>query len=399
VINLINEMCKIKNKYRRVLIFFISSIVIANNSKAQSAGKTEGDDAAVIGLSPVDTLSNNATGIGIVPPDALKSIGITNDDASLQGEIESGLLKVASKKYSKTYTAGKLDELLINNRFGEVKINTWNNKEFKVEVQVNIYADSQADAQRFLGAVNVNDSRRDARVSFKTLIGDNGGDADVLWKGKDKPHIKKIEVSYVVFMPAINALSINNSYGTTILPDFAGKLYVNSLYGNLKAKKIVNPLNSIKVNFGDADIDGFSGAKLEINHGSLDLAEGNDLNVSVTYGNVRLGKIYASANINVRFSKQFRIDNIDRNIKALNVNAAYTTLQVGNITGVNANFNITTHYGALKSNDPYITLANNSTKGDTSPDIAAKSYTGRLGKGNANRNIVIKTNFGQVNFD
>lgn len=383
-----------KTKFNLNLVLLLACMVVANKSIAQSPGKTETDNAVVANLNEADTLGNS-TAVIMPAPDVLKNIGIIYDDDNLQDQIKTNVLKVASKKYTRLYAAGKLDELMIDNRFGEVKVNTWNRNEFSIEVQVNIYADKQADAQSFLDAINVNDNKRDATVSFKTIIGDNSVNNDkVLWKGEDKPHVKKIEVNYVVFMPSKNALSINNSYGTTILPDFEGKLLLNNLYGNLKAKRLINPLNYVKVNFGNADIEGFSGTKLEIMHGSLDLNEGNNLNASVSYGPVRIGKVYSSANINVRFGKQLRIENIDKNIKMLNVNAAYSSVEVGRITGLNANFDVSTCYGNLNSSDPNIKLPDNTTA-----DIATKSYKGRLGKGDANKNIIIKTNFGQVNFD
>ncbi|WP_114938487.1 hypothetical protein [Mucilaginibacter endophyticus] len=341
-----------------------------------------------------DTLGNNAAAF-MPPADPLKNAGIIYDDDNADDQIKNGALKIASKKCSKLYTAGKLDELMIDNRFGEVKINTWNRNEFSVEVQVNIYADKQTDAQGFLNTITISDSKKEALVSFKTIIGDNGiNNGNVLWKGEDKPRIKKIEINYIVFMPAKSALNIINNYGTTILPDFEGKLMLNSLYSNLKAKRLINPLNYVKVNFGDVDIEGFSGTRLEVLHGSLDLNEGSNFSVSVSYGPARIGKIYSSATIDARFGKQFRIENIDKNIKTLHVNAAYTSVQVGRITGVNANCDVSTYYGTLNNSDPQIKLT-----GDKALDNQEKSYKGRLGKGDANRNIVIKTNFGRVNFD
>ncbi|QEM09533.1 hypothetical protein [Mucilaginibacter rubeus] len=384
-----------KTKFRpgrlMLLMFFI---VVANRSIAQSADKSEGDNSVIMPRNDADTLGNNATAF-MPPADPLKNAGIIYDEDNADNQIKNGALKIASKKYSKLYAAGKLDELMIENRFGEVKINTWNRSEFSVEVQVNIYADKQTDAQGFLNAINISDSRREALVSFKTIIGDNGiNNGNVLWKGEDKPRIKKIEINYIVFMPVKNALSIINNYGTTILPDFEGKLMLNSLYSNLKAKRLINPLNYVKVNFGDVDIEGFSGTRLEVLHGSLDLNEGSNFSVSVSYGPARIGKIYSSATIDARFGKQFRIEDIDKNIKTLHVNAAYTSVQVGRITGVNANCDVSTYYGTLNNSDPQITLTS-----DKSPDNQEKSYKGRLGKGDANRNIVIKTNFGRVNFD
>lgn len=375
-----------------LLICFVAA---ANNSAAQLANKMETDNPVSVSPGETDTLGSNVAGI-LPAPDVLKNTGIVYDDSGdLQDQIKNGALKIATKKYARLYAAGKLDELMIDNRFGEVKVNTWNRSEFSVEVQVKIYADKQADAQNFLDMVNVSDKRGEAVVSFKTIIGDNiSNNGNVLWKGEDRPHLKKIEVNYVVYMPSKNALNISNNYGTIILPDFSGKLILNSLYGDVTAKRLINPLNCVKVNFGNANIEGFSGTRLEVLHGSLDLNEGSNFNVSVSYGPARIGRIYSSANIDVRFCKQIRIENIDKSIKTLNVNAAYSSVQVGRIAGVNANCDVSTHYGRLNSNDPNVKMLTNATS-----DNAAKSYTGHLGRGNASMNIIIKTNFGQVNFD
>jgi len=385
---------KIKPEFRPCLMLLMFLIAIANQSIAQSANKRDADNSVMTTCADADTLGNNA--VTLIPPsDPLKNAGIIYGDDNADDQIKNGAPKIASKKYNKVYTAGKLDELMIDNRFGEVKINTWNRNEFNVEVQVNIYADKQADAQGFLNAINISDGRREAIVSFKTIIGDNGTkSSNVLWKGEDKPRIKKIEINYIVFMPAKNALNISNSYGTTILPDFEGKLMLNSLYSNLKAKRLINPLNYVKVNFGNVDIEGFSGTRLEVLHGSLDLNEGSNFNVSVSYGPARIGKIYSSATIDAKFGKQFRIENIDKSIKTLNVNASYCSVQVGRITGVNANCDVSTYYGTLNNSDPQIKLISNK-----STDSQEKSYKGHLGKGDAGRNLVIKTNFGRIDFD
>ncbi|WP_091211437.1 hypothetical protein [Mucilaginibacter gossypiicola] len=384
-----------KIKFNLGLMLLICFSAVANNSVAQLANKVETDNTVPANQGETDTTGNNAA-IIVPAPDVLKNTGIVYDDSGdLQDEVKSGALKTATKKYTRLYAVGKLDELMIDNRFGEVKVNTWNRNEFSVEVQVKIYADKQADAQHFLDVVGISDKRGEAVVSFKTIIGANGGDnGNVLWKGEDKPHLKKIEVNYLVFMPSKNTLNISNNYGTTVLPDFNGKLILNSLYGNLTAKKLINPLNSVKLNFGNANIEAFSGTRLEVLHGSLDLNEGSNFNVSVTYGPARIGRIYSSANVDMKFGRQLRIENIDKSIKTLNVNVAYSSVQVGSITGVNANCDVSTYYGHLSSNDLNIKLFSNAT-----PDNAAKSYKGQLGKGNKSRNIVIKTNFGQVNFD
>ncbi|MEO3406236.1 hypothetical protein AAFN85_20145 [Mucilaginibacter sp. CAU 1740] len=382
------------------LTFFLSAglMLVSCLGMAQAVDKNQTDDAITPAVNLTDTLGN-AQPFDPSPNDEfLKSISLIQIDADMQRQIDLGEVRLASKRYSKTYTAGKMDELAIDNRFGEVKINTWDKPEFKVEVQVNIYADKQSDAQSFLPLVNVFDTKKDALVAFKTIIGDTRGSDRLLWTANGQPHLKKIEINYVVYMPAKNSLNISNSYGNVILPDFNGRLLLKSTYSSLKAQRLNNPLNQVKVSFGNASIESFSGSKLEISYGSLDLMEGDDLNATISYGQARIGKLYSSANISVRFGKELNIGGLDKKLKSLNITSDYTAVKLGNVTQMNASYDVTTNYGILKTDDPSLKIL--AKLADNSSDLnSAKNYKGQLGKGNASCNIVITSKFGFVSFN
>lgn len=382
------------------LTFVLSAgmMVTSQLSFAQVTDKSQSDDVAPATIAVTDTLSN------VLPFDAspndelLKSMSLIQVDAEMQDKIDKGEVRLASKRYSKTYTAGKMDELAIDNRFGEVKINTWDKPEFKVDVQVNIYSDRFSDAQSFLPLVNVFDTKKDALVSFKTIIGDTRSSDQLLWAANGQPHLKKIEINYVVYMPSKNALNISNNYGNVILPDFYGRLLLKSNYGALKARRLDNPLNNVKVAFGNASIESFSGTKLEISYGSLDLAEGDNLNAVISYGQARIGKLYSSANISIRFGKELNIGSLDKKLKNLNITSDYTAVKLGNVTQMNASYDVTTNYGVLKTDDPSIKLL--AKLADNTNELSSlKSYKGQLGKGNVSCNIVITSRFGFVSFN
>lgn len=382
----------------KLTVVLSACLIISQLCFAQVNDKSQADDAATAGVNITDTLSNVLPFDPTPNDELLKSISLIQIDAEMQSKIDKGEVRLASKRYSKVYAITNMDELAIDNRFGEVKINTWDKPEFKIEVQVNIYADKLSDAQSFLGLVNVFDTKKDALVSFKTMVGDTRSNDQLLWTANGAPHLKKIEINYVVYMPSKNALSISNNYGNVVLPDFNGRLLLKSTYSGLKAQRLNNPLNQVKVSFGNASIESFSGSKLEISYGSLDLTEGHNLNAAVSYGQSRIGKLYSSANISVKFGKELNIGSLDKKLKSLNIASDYTAVKLNNVTQMNASYDVTTNYGVLKSDDPGLKLL---TKlADNSGELNnSKNYKGKLGKGEASCNIVITSKFGFVSFN
>lgn len=317
----------------------------------------------------------------------------------LKNKVENGDVKEKVKTYSKVYPAAGNDELKIDNSFGEVVVNTWDRKEFKVEVQIKVYANAEADADKFLNFIQINDSKTAGLAWFKTVIGENGSLSPELWKGEDKNHIKKIEINYVVYMPAKNVLSINNKYGNTTLPDLQGKVTIHSFYGSLKAKSLLNPLCEIKVRFGDVNIGTLTGGNLQITYGSLNLVESDKLNADISYGPAKIGTLHTSGNIKVKYCGKLQIADLDKNLKMLDITSSYSSVKVGINNNENANFDISTYYGSFNYDGTHASISNKTPGTDTHGFTAQKSYTGQLGKGNPDKTITIRSNFGRVDFN
>jgi hypothetical protein len=366
-------------------LWLIGLMAATNMSIAQSASDIDG--------TPQDTASTMI--LAAAPLVNFPDLG--GPDTDLKNIIGSGVIKEKVKKYSKVYPAGN-NELRIENSFGQVTVNTWDRNEFKVDVLVKVNADKETDAQAFLDIINITDSKAGALVTFKTGIGNNDNWGPELWKGDGQARIKKIEINYVIYMPAKNALSVNNRYGNIVLPNLNGKLMINNFYGNLKAKKLLNQLNEIKVRSGNVDIETLTGSNLEIIQGSLNLLEGNKLNVDISYGPAKIGRISTSGNIRVKYCAALKITDLDKNLKTLNITSSYSSVKVGMADQENANFDITTHYGMFNYSSANSVNILNQTATDNEFS-STKSYQGQLGKGDPGKMITIKSDFGAVKFN
>ncbi|MCJ8208278.1 hypothetical protein MUY27_01070 [Mucilaginibacter sp. RS28] len=331
---------------------------------------------------------------------SLKSFGnitITGDDY-LKKKIESGEVKEKTKTYTKSYNVDRDDQIQIDNRFGKVTVNTWNKNEVKVEVQVKADANEEEDAQKLLDNVTISDSKDGSLVSFKTNIGGESGSWGT-WFNLGKVRTRKIEVNYTVYMPIKNSLSITNRYGNTELPELLGKVVVDNAYGSFTAKTLNNPACEIKVRYGSARIDNLVGSDLNVAYGNLVVGESDKLNADISYGSAKIGKIKTTGNINARFSGTIQVSDVDKNLKNLAVNCSYSSVKLGLGNDQNADFDVTVKYGSFKYDDLPVSITSKSPEEGDRGFSATHVYKGKVGKGNSDKVIVIKSTFGSVKFD
>ena len=326
----------------------------------------------------------------------------TSDDKKLQEQIKSGDVVEKVKNYSKSYSVDGNDKLVINNTYGKVTVNTWAKNEFKVDVQIKAYANEEEDAQKMLDNISITDSKENSVISFKTNIertqNNNGNNFWGTWFSNGKSNTRKSEINYIIYMPTKSQLQISNRYGATILPDLQGKLIIDNSYGSLTGKNLSNPANEIKVRYGSANIENLGSSNLTVSYGSLNLGEADKLNADVSYSSAKIGKLTTSATINVRYSGGLQIADVDKNMRNLSVNSSYSTVKLGLPENENADIDVTVRYGSFNYGSRSVSLVNQG-QDDDRHYTSTKVYKGKLGKGDSNKVITIKSNYGSVRFD
>ncbi|SDP88634.1 hypothetical protein SAMN05428975_3368 [Mucilaginibacter sp. OK268] len=321
----------------------------------------------------------------------------TNFSYNTDNDKQDGVEKV--KNYSKSYSIDGNDVINLDNRFGRITVNTWSKSEVKVDVQIKVGANDDDLAQKLLDNVTIRDNKDGSGVYFKTNINnDDNGSSWSLFGGK-RNNVRKIEVNYTVYMPSKNPLNVSNKYGATSLPDLDGKLNINNSYGSLVAKNLSNPGNQITVKYGSATIGSLNGSDLDVAYGSLSLGECNKLNADISYGSAKIGRITTSGNINVKFSGNLNINEVDKNIKNLSVNSSYSSVKLGISNEQNADFDVTVRYGSFNYGGHDINITSKSPSDNDRGYSPTKNYKGHLGKGSNDRNITINTSYGSVSFD
>jgi len=270
-----------------------------------------------------------------------------------------------NKSVNKSYNVSSSEKLNIDNSFGEVEIHTWNKNEIKVDVTVEVSANTETLAQKIIDGITISDSRSGSEVVFKTTI-----------KGTNNSKKEKstMKVNYQISMPASNSLEIVNQFGATIIPDFKGEVELTSKFGSLTTGSLSN-VKSVDVEFGKAKIESAA-------NGSI----------SIKYSSAEIDKLVGNVKLDIEFSSPTKI-NFDNNLTGLNANVSYSTINLKPVGDVSASYSISTSFGNFK-NRSSIKFDSDEDDDDNKGPKFDHNYNGKSGNGSVP--VKINSSFGKV---
>ncbi|MFV0606582.1 MAG: hypothetical protein ACK5NK_12145 [Niabella sp.] len=266
------------------------------------------------------------------------------------------------KTFTKTYSLSKNQKVIISNKFGEVKVNSWNRNEVRVDVTIIVAARNEAATQRLLDNINIK-TKEGISVTFTTEIANTNGNTNNA----------KMEINYIVYMPDDNPLDIKNEFGNTILPDWKGALSVKESFGSLTTGALTN-VKDIKVEFGSL-------TSTAIHNGSI----------KISYSKLKINTVSGAISGKVDFCKGSTLG-LSEALKNLDIKASYSDVIFNIPPNLNANFDIELSFGDLK-NKSTVTITDNSSKSEYGPNFD-KEFSGKIGSGNTP--VIIKSSFGDI---
>jgi len=327
-----------------------------------------------------------------------------------------------TKEFHQKYTAGANTTLDVSNRYGDVVIESWNNKEIVIDVKVTVDYPSRDRAEKLLSYIDVKFSEGNNLVSAKTVIDDKFNFSG--WGNS-----KRFSIDYNIKMPVEAALELVNKYGNTDIDELHGLVNLNIRYGNLTAGKFtrgnVKPLSKVNIAYGKGSIDetgwldlyirycgnmniGKSQALLlDSKYSKLALGDASSLVGESRYDNIRIESInnlvlengYTEVNIGTLTKKldyngsygSFSVDRIPVGFESLDVETRYMGVKLGIAEAASYSLDAKVSYGGLRYNeDNFINrnriVENNSTQ-----------VSGYVGKDeSASSTVKVSSSYGSV---
>lgn len=277
---------------------------------------------------------------------------------------------------NKSYDVTGEDKLTIDNEFGNVVISTWEKQQITVDIEIGVRASTDEKARDIMDKIDVHDSREGHDIKFKTNVDEIHNNINNLNgnRGRNDDNGRGFYIDYVVHMPAANALTIENSFGKTEVPEMRGPVALTSKFGSLNAGRLDN-VEQIDVEFGKADIDAVNNGKIVIKFDK----------------EARIGKVEGSAKISCEFSQHVQI-RLANDIQDLSLFESYSGVRLVVNKDLSANFEVHTSFSSFH-NDSDFSIDEKEEEGDMGPHFD-KDYSGKAGDGKAK--VRIKSSFGSV---
>jgi len=271
------------------------------------------------------------------------------------------------RNISKTYPASG-NTLNIDNQFGEVRITTWDKNEIKVDIHIETSSTQKDLADKTFERIDVTDKQEGKDINFKTIMNKGGKDENTSCKNCSNT----MSIDYDIHIPSNNALNIENSFGSIVIPDYTGPVSLSNKYGSLKAGKLSKP-EKVWVEFGSADLKSI---------GNIDL--------TFKYSSVTIGSLTGKSKLKFEFCGYSKV-NLDNGLTGLTVDDSYSSVHLVPAANLSATYNISTSYGSV------IDKTNIGITRTDAPDKYGdfnKHYEGKSGTGSIK--IDIKSSFGNV---
>jgi hypothetical protein len=328
-----------------------------------------------------------------------------------------------TKEFHKEFKAGTGTTLDLNNKYGDIVVESWNKDQVLIDVKVSIEMPDKSRAEKLISYIDIQFNEGDNLISAKTVIDDKFNFSG--WGSGSR----KFSIDYTVKMPVGINLTLTNRYGDADINELHGQVDLNVKYGNLSVDKLTRgnekPLNAINVAYGKADIEEagwldvyvrytnnltvtkcqallldsrYSKVKVgetssivgDAKYGDIEIEKINNLVLNVGYIPVNVGELTKKLNIQGNYGS-ISVDKIPKGFESIDVDVDYTGVKLGIEDDACYNLDAHSSYGSIKFNEDNFKhekhiVENNST-----------TLTGVVGKESSPAATVkISTSYGQV---
>ena len=185
----------------------------------------------------------------------------------------------------------------INNKYGQVIINTWNTDSVVVNVQVTSYGKNYSDAKKTIDRVDFDFNQVSNFLTLNTVFDRSSGSFKELFNGigdysKSLLSKNKLTVDYEIFIPEKAALEIQNKFGDVYINRHSGPLRLEMSHGDLRSDDLRGNTR-INLSFGKAYLKNIQDADLEIRAAELEIRKTANLNLTSSSSEINIGEAFS----------------------------------------------------------------------------------------------------------
>jgi hypothetical protein len=274
-----------------------------------------------------------------------------------------------TRTFSELYPLTATGSLEVENRYGSVDIMNWDKNEISVEVEVTVAHPDRDLAERQMSYINIEFSRRENDVKAVTVIDQRVREQWLRWFSAGREETR-ITVNYKIYAPAETSLRITNRYGDIFINEATGHTFIDLMYGNLQANRIIRdntrPLSEINLAYSTkATVSEADWLQANIRYSDLTVARCQALVVTSSYSKIQVDQAssivaesryseYTLGNINNLVAESSYTNyNINDIGNTLDMKSRYGNLRIANVPAGFSSLKFESSYGNMRASvDP-----------------------------------------------
>jgi hypothetical protein len=241
--------------------------------------------------------------------------------------ILTGLLLHAenfTKSYKEKYSVQKGAVLALQNKFGDIHCQLWDENAVSINVTITVDASSQERANKVFDKITVQLSGNPSRVTGVTNVGSiNNSD---------------FSIDYDIRIPRWMNLDIDNKFGEIFLDEIDGTAKINLEYGAMEVNSLNSNQNTVILKFSDGEAGFIKSGSINIQYGEWETEGSEKLDVYSRFSEITIGK---SGSLKV--DSQYDEINIGQVGQIISV-SRFSDVDAKQITG---DFDFDTEYGEV----------------------------------------------------
>jgi hypothetical protein len=182
------------------------------------------------------------------------------------------------KNYAQQYNVNPNVQLSTETSFGEVIIESWDNNEISIDVEVSVEAKSESEAQKVFERIELKMYGSKERVSIKTEMSGNNNN-------------NQFEINIRIKAPENAVLFLAHAFGNLKIGTFRNKAEIDASYGELEIEDLSNKELEIEMSFGEAIIHNVGGGLFQVEFGAM--------KINHLHYNSEIKSSYGSVEVNI----------------------------------------------------------------------------------------------------
>ncbi|SEM11330.1 hypothetical protein SAMN04487910_4139 [Aquimarina amphilecti] len=216
------------------------------------------------------------------------------------GHYTNGQEKL-SKSIQKIYDFSNAGELQLENKYGNIIINGWDQNKAKVTIDITVSKKDKDDAKDLLGRIQPILNTSDDFLSIFLNIEEKSDSFFSKVFNRVNPFDfdkGNIQIDYHIYLPVNAEIQLTNKFGDIIINDWNGKLKTNLQHGDMWINNEIMNAN-IELKFGKLHTKSITYGKIELKNSEFDHETSKNLRVissgsTITIKQVDNLEIYSS---------------------------------------------------------------------------------------------------------